>query len=54
MDLADYVLARFTTSEQLTLDQNLKLLAQGARLLFTCSPAEAMNRLNRSNRHDQA
>jgi PTH1 family peptidyl-tRNA hydrolase len=54
MDLADHVLGRFTPSEQLTIENNLPLLVEGARLLFTGSPATAMNRLNRRNRHDQA
>ncbi len=54
MDLADYVLGRFLPSEQLILENNLNLLVEGARLLFTGSPATAMNRLNRKHRHDQA
>jgi PTH1 family peptidyl-tRNA hydrolase len=47
MDLADYVLGKFSLSEQHIIDQNLKTFTEGARLLFTSSPAEAMNRLNR-------
>lgn len=54
MDLADYVLGKFSLSEQTIIDQNLKTFVEGARLLFTSSPAEAMNRLNRRNRHEQA
>ncbi|MBA4136267.1 MAG: aminoacyl-tRNA hydrolase [Opitutus sp.] len=47
MDIADYVLGKFSLSEQTIIDQNKKLFVEGARLLFTSSPAEAMNRLNR-------
>jgi len=54
MDLADYVLGKFSLSEQIIIDQNLKTFVEGARLLFTSSPAEAMNRLNRRTRHEQA
>lgn len=54
MDLADYVLGKFSLSEQTIIDQNQKLFVEGARLLFSSSPAEAMNRLNRRTRHDQA
>ncbi len=54
MDIADYVLGKFSLSEQTIIDQNLKTFVEGARLLFTSSPAEAMNRLNRRNRHEQA
>ena len=54
MDLADYVLGKFSLSEQQLIDQNLNTFVEGARLLFTGSPAEAMNRLNRRTRHDQA
>lgn len=54
MDLADYVLGKFSLSEQQLIDQNLKSFVEGARLLFTSSPAEAMNLLNRRNRHEQA
>lgn len=54
MDLADYVLGKFSLSEQTIIDQNLKTFVEGARLLFTSSPAEAMNRLNRRTRHEQA
>lgn len=54
MDLADYVLGKFSLSEQTIIDQNLNTFVEGARLLFTSSPAEAMNRLNRRTRHEQA
>lgn len=54
MDIADYVLGKFSLSEQPIIDQNLKTFVEGARLLFTSSPAEAMNRLNRRTRHEQA
>lgn len=54
MDIADYVLGKFSLSEQTIIDQNLKTFVEGARLLFTSSPAEAMNRLNRRTRHEQA
>jgi PTH1 family peptidyl-tRNA hydrolase len=54
MDLADYVLGKFSPLEQTIIDQNLKSFVEGARLLFTSSPAEAMNRLNRKTRHEQA
>lgn len=54
MDLADYVLGKFSLSEKTIIDQNLKTFVEGARLLFTSTPAEAMNRLNRRTRHEQA
>ena len=54
MDLADYVLGKFSLSEQTIIDQNLKAFVEGARLLFTSSPADAMNRLNRRIRNEQA
>lgn len=54
MDLADYVLGKLSLSEQTIIDQNLKAFVEGARLLFTSSPAEAMNRLNRRTRNEQA
>lgn len=54
MDLADYVLGKFSLSEQTIIDQNLKTFVEGAHLLFTSSSAEAMNRLNRRTRHEQA
>lgn len=54
MDIADHVLGKFSLSEQTIIDQNLKTFVEGARLLFTSSPAEAMNRLNRRTRHEQA
>lgn len=52
MDLADYVLGKFSPAEKTIIDQNLKFFAEGARLLFTCSPADAMNRLNRRDRNE--
>jgi peptidyl-tRNA hydrolase, PTH1 family len=54
MDLADYVLGKFSPSEKTIIEQNLPFFAEGARLLFTSSPAEAMNRLNRRIRNEQA
>lgn len=54
MDLADYVLGKFSPSEKQLIDQHLASLVEGARLLFTSSPADAMNRLNRRIRHEQA
>ena len=54
MDLKDYVLGKFSPSENLIIDQNLPFLVDGLRLLLDSGPAQAMNRLNRRNRHDQA
>ncbi len=54
MDLADYVLGKFSPSEKQLIDQHLPFFVEGARLLFTSSPADAMNRLNRRTRHEQA
>lgn len=54
MDLADYVLGKFSLPEKQLIDQHLPFFVEGARLLFTSSPAEAMNRLNRRIRNEQA
>ena len=54
MDIADYVLGKFSVSEKPIIDHNLPFFVEGARLLFTSSPAEAMNRLNRRIRNEQA
>ncbi len=52
MDLADYVLGKFSLSEKKLIDSQLPFFVEGARLLFTSSPAEAMNRLNRRDRNE--
>ncbi|MDP2137542.1 MAG: aminoacyl-tRNA hydrolase [Candidatus Didemnitutus sp.] len=52
MDMADYVLGKFSLSEQQIIDQKLTHFVEGAQLLFTCSPADAMNRLNRRDRNE--
>jgi len=52
MDLKDFVLGKFSPSEQLLIDQNQSLFLDGLRLLLDSGPAQAMNRLNRRDRHE--
>jgi PTH1 family peptidyl-tRNA hydrolase len=47
MDLKDYVLGKFTTSESSIIDQKLTTFVDGLRLLLDSGPAQAMNLLNR-------
>jgi len=47
MDLADFVLGKFTPSQQLLLDQNLERYVTGLRLVLDHGADKAMNQLNR-------
>lgn len=52
MDIKDFVLGKFTSSEQTIIDQNLKTFTDGLHLLLSSGTAEAMNRLNRRDRNE--
>lgn len=52
MDLADFVLARFSAAEQSRIDQLLNSYVDGLRLLIDSGPAHAMNLLNRRDKND--
>ena len=52
MDLKDFVLGKFSPSEQTLIDQNLKSFVDGLKLLLSSGPAQAMNTLNRRATHD--
>jgi peptidyl-tRNA hydrolase, PTH1 family len=56
MDLKDYVLGKFSTAETNLIAQQLNTFVDGLRLLINRGYAEAMNTLNRRDRHatDQA
>ncbi len=56
MDLKDYVLGKFSPSENSIIDQKLTTLVDGLRLLLDQGPARAMNLLNRreTNEPEQA
>jgi PTH1 family peptidyl-tRNA hydrolase len=54
MDLADFVLGKFSPPEQTLIDQNLNSYVDGLRLLLDSGPARAMNLLNRRIPHDTA
>ena len=47
MDLSDFVLGKFTPSQQLLLDQNLERYMTGLRLVLDHGADKAMNQLNR-------
>ena len=47
MDLADFVLGKFTPEQRHLVDQNLSTYLSGLDLLLTSGPARAMNLLNR-------
>jgi len=47
MDLKDFVLGRFTSEQQLLIDQNLERYASGLRLVIEHGADRAMNQLNR-------
>jgi len=47
MDLADFVLGKFTPSQQHLLDQNLERYVTGLRLVLDHGADKAMNQLNR-------
>ncbi len=52
MDIADFVLGKFSPAEQLIIDQNLKSFVDGLRLLIDSGSAKAMNSLNRRDKND--
>lgn len=52
MDLADFVLGKFSPSEQTIIDQNLNTFVDGLRLLLDSGHSRAMNTLNRRKTHD--
>ena len=52
MDIKDFVLGKFTPSEQTIIDQNLNSYIDGLRLLLSSGADEAMNRLNRRDRNE--
>ena len=52
MDLKDFVLGKFSPSEQTLIDQNLNSFVDGLKLLLASGPARAMNTLNRRATHD--
>ncbi|MBI2517406.1 MAG: aminoacyl-tRNA hydrolase [Opitutae bacterium] len=52
MDLADFVLGKFSPSEQTIIDQNLNTFVDGLRLLLDSGYSRAMNTLNRRKTHD--
>lgn len=47
MDLKDFVLGKFTSEQQLLIDQSLDHYTAGLRLLLAEGPDRAMNQLNR-------
>lgn len=47
MDIKDFVLGKFSTTETKIIDQQLNTFVDGLRLLINRGPAEAMNSLNR-------
>lgn len=52
MDIADFVLSRFSAAEQSRIDQLLNSHVDGLRLLIDSGPAHAMNLLNRRDKND--
>jgi PTH1 family peptidyl-tRNA hydrolase len=52
MDLKDYVLGKFSIEQTNLIDQQLNTLVDGLRLLINRGYAEAMNTLNRRDRHE--
>lgn len=52
MDIADFVLTKFPSSEQSRIEQLLPTFVDGLRLLLDNGPAHAMNLLNRRESHD--
>jgi PTH1 family peptidyl-tRNA hydrolase len=47
MDMADYVLGKFTPEQQLIITQKLDQYVQGLELLLSRGVGPAMNQLNR-------
>ncbi len=52
MDLKDFVLGKFSTEQNNLIDQQLTTFVDGLRLLLNRGYAEAMNTLNRRDRHE--
>ncbi len=52
MDLADFVLSKFSTTEQTLIDQKLTTFTDGLRLLIDSGSSRAMNSLNRRDKND--
>ena len=52
MDLKDFVLGQFSTEQTKLIDQQLNTFVDGLRLLINRGYAEAMNTLNRRERHE--
>jgi len=52
MDLKDFVLGKFSTEQNQLIDQQLTTFVDGLRLLINRGYAEAMNTLNRRDRHE--
>ena len=52
MDIKDYVLGKFSTEQTNLIDQKLTTFVDGLRLLIDRGYADAMNLLNRRDRHE--
>lgn len=52
MDIADFVLGKFSPTEQQLIDQNITTFVDGLRLLLDSGYTRAMNTLNRRKTHD--
>jgi PTH1 family peptidyl-tRNA hydrolase len=52
MDIKDYVLGKFSPEQTTLIDQQLATFVDGLRLLLNRGYAEAMNTLNRRDRHE--
>ena len=52
MDIKDFVLEKFSTEQTQIIDQKLNTFVDGLRLLINRGHAEAMNTLNRRDRHE--
>ena len=52
MDIKDYVLGKFSTEQTNLIDQQLNTFVDGLRLLIDRGYADAMNILNRRDRHE--
>ncbi|MSU47464.1 MAG: aminoacyl-tRNA hydrolase [Lacunisphaera sp.] len=52
MDIKDFVLGKFSTEQANIIDQQLNTFVDGLRLLSNRGSAEAMNILNRRDRHE--
>jgi PTH1 family peptidyl-tRNA hydrolase len=52
MDIKDYVLGKFSTEQTTLIEQKLTTFVDGLRLLCNRGSADAMNLLNRRDRHE--